>query len=325
MSDALTVEAIGWAAITDLGRRATHLGQSVGGALDQLSARLANALVGNTADRPLIELMAQGGRFRVHRDLLLALTGSIVATVDENPIRPYQPLVVRGGQLLAIERIEPGLRGYLAVRGGFAAQSLLGSCAPDAFIGFGALLEAGDVLGSSDDVALGGLLRGQLLTRVGVEDVIAPDPDTIEVTVGPHATQFGDVDRLYAEEYVVSHRSNQVGLRLAGRVPQERAAAEIRSSGVPIGAVEVPGGDELLVLHRSRGVTAGYPVVAVATSFGLDTLAQVRPGQRVRFRLVEVADAVRRARLQRQQIETVARRAAGLFEGLGLPRIGDVR
>ena len=65
-----------------------------------------------------------------------------------------------------------------------------------------------------------------------------------------------------------------------------------------LGAIEVPSTSDLLLLHRGRGVTAGYPVLAVVTGAGLDTVAQLRPGDVVRFRR-STLEAASRAHLAR--------------------------
>jgi allophanate hydrolase subunit 2 len=75
-----------------------------------------------------------------------------------------------------------------------------------------------------------------------------------------------------------------MGVRLHGAAPVAPDRGELLSSAVPIGAVEIPNSELVIVLHRGRGVTAGYPVPAVVTRDGLDRLAQTCPGEIVRFR-----------------------------------------
>ena len=96
---------------------------------------------------------------------------------------------------------------------------------------------------------------------------------------------------------MIGDTSNHIGLRLRRHRRRRPAGArtgdEVLSRGVPIGAVEVPAGDELMVLHRGRGVTAGYPVLAVVTATGLSRLGQARPGQSVSFARVPLAKSGR--------------------------------
>jgi allophanate hydrolase subunit 2 len=88
---------------------------------------------------------------------------------------------------------------------------------------------------------------------------------------------------------------------------------------VPVGAVEVPAGEELLVLHRGRGVTAGYPVLAVVTATGLSALGQVRPGQTIHFRHRTLDQAIAAHREQRAAIDALRGRLRTAFDTLRLP------
>lgn len=119
-------------------------------------------------------------------------------------------------------------------------------------------------------------------------------------------------------------RLTHVGLRLdtpeGAEPPRRTSSDEILSRGVPIGAVEVPAGRELLVLHRGRGVTAGYPVLAVVTAVSLSRLGQARPGDRVRFRPVSLEDAVEAHREQQRTISALADRVASSLQARGLHR-----
>ncbi len=284
-----------FAAVTDLGRfDGPPVGLSVNGALDQLSARVANILVGNAGAAPLIEATASAVELVADAPLLVAATGpGVVVSVNGVPAPASTPVSVEAGQRVRIEPGEEGLRAYLAIRGGVEAPVLFGSCAPDSMIGFGLLLAPGTALRERTPTEpLRNPHLGGALFRFFPPTTAAGPEAVIDVTDGPDEAEFaGTVDRLFAEPFVVGPRRKHVGLRLAGRPPQRSSTAEVLSRGVPVGAVEVPSDRELLLLHRGRGVTAGYPVLAVLTGTALDRMAQARPGDAVRFRLVDLDDA----------------------------------
>lgn len=288
--------------ITDLGRFAgPSMGLSVNGALDQYSATAANILVGNARSTPLLDALHAPVAFTAQDDILFAVTGAECDVhVEDRDVPQWLPVSARAGQTVTVGASRRGLRRYIAVRGGFDAPMLLGSCAPDSMIGFGHRLAAGDVL--SGPVPTPGLRHPIFdlpLMRLPIERPTFPSSPLVDVTDGPDHDEFGDTaQRLYRSEYEVSPRSNHVGLRLSGDLPVRQTGGEVLSRGVPVGAIEVPSQEGLLVLHRGRGVTAGYPVLAVVTALGLDAIAQVQPGQRVRFRRVSIDDA-RRAYLDR--------------------------
>ena len=74
--------------------------------------------------------------------------------------------------------------------------------------------------------------------------------------------------------------ADRVGVRLAGApVP----GGEVTSEGVPVGAVQVPPGGSPIVLLADRGTLGGYAKPALVHPADLPRLAQLRPGDRVRF------------------------------------------
>lgn len=336
----------GRSVVTDLGRfHGPRYGLPVNGALDQYSARAANILVGNADNDPLVEITALDFRMRPDTDILISVTGSpLTLTVGGRPCRQWEPVSVPAGETVSIRGIHTGLRAYLAIHGSVEAPTLLGSCAPDTVIGFGLQLTEGTSLSVRKsvhpvrqpyyDLPLFrlGLERPDSLDGPGRRGRIAGGGTgtrlLVDVTDGPDVAEFGEsAALLYSAEYTVSARSNHIGLRLGGQLPERTSTGEVLSRGVPVGAVEVPSREELLVLHRGRGVTAGYPVLAVATSTGLDLLAQARPGDKIRFRRVTVAEATAAHRRSRQQLETVRESVQTVFDLLGIgsrPRWQDL-
>lgn len=293
---------------------------------------LANALVGNRLDAPMLETSLTELRLRATGNLVVSVTGAASGVyVDDLPATLAQPFSLRAGQTLRVGAPAKGLRSYVAVHGSIEAASFLGSVAPDPFIGFGRQLQEGDVVHTHD--ATTPLEHPQFGTAVirpwavaahggrplstGASVVAAADHHVVvDVTPGPDSAMFGTTRRrLFEDDYVVTPNSNAMGIRMSGATPVRTKQGEILSTGVPPGAVEVPGNGELIVLHRARGITAGYAIPAVVTTQGLDVLAQVRPGARVRFRAVESDEAIKSLRAERQALEATTMRAVAILAG----------
>ncbi len=317
----------GLTTVQDLGRPGgPRSGQMTGGALDQYSARMANALVASDPEAALLELVAHDFAATTDSDLLVAVTGADAdVTVDGCPHPQWEPIVWRSGTRLAVRRIRSGLRVYLAVHGAVRSRRLLGSCAPDTVLGFGATLGPDAVLTVAVDCPP--VVQPWFdipFFRLGCRPHPYSGRWDVDLTDGPDAAEFGlTARRLTGTDYTVGARSNHIGLRLhrtdRGPLPRRDVAHEVLSRGVPIGAVEVPDGDEILVLHRGRGVTAGYPVLAVVTSVGLSRLGQARPGDRVRFRRVTRGAAVADYRRQQAHVAEVRTRVRRVYSSLGIP------
>jgi biotin-dependent carboxylase-like uncharacterized protein len=323
VTDTLTVHRAGLSAVQDLGRLGrSRYGLPVNGALDQYSARVANVLAGNDEGAPLLEITALDFGCTPSADVLIAVTGAPAdLTVGDVPRPRWEPVVVRAGETIRITGIRLGVRVYVAVHGSVESPFLRGSCAPDTILGFGRTLRDGDQLAVRTLFPpVDHPVFGIPLFRMHASVPRFGEAWTIDATDGPDLAEFGDsADRLFRSEFTITPQSNHIGLRMRGDVPRRTATGEVLSRGVPVGAVEVPAGDELLVLHRGRGVTAGYPVLAVVTSTGLSALGQARPGQSIRFRRRTVAEAVAAYRSQRADIDALRIRVRTVFDALRIP------
>ena len=108
------------------------------GAVDHGAYALATRLVGNHPGQAAVEVTLGGLRVRAHTDLYAALTGApSAATVDGRPVAHCAMLSLPAGSELALGLPEVGLRTYLAVRGGFDVDPVLGSRSTDTMSGLG--------------------------------------------------------------------------------------------------------------------------------------------------------------------------------------------
>jgi biotin-dependent carboxylase-like uncharacterized protein len=315
--EALVVERTGYATVQDLGRPGlAHLGVSANGAADAHAARIANILAGNRSGAPMIEVTGSSFGFRARQRLLLAVTGAVGRLLVDGVARPVaEPVVVEAGCRAQVETAGSGHRAYVAVNGELSAVPVMGSVAPDPVLGIGRRLGSGDVVHLSSRFAS----LDHPFSRVPLFRLAAPPiplgPLAVDVTAGPDAERF---DGGLTGAFTVSPLSDHVGLRLTGPVPRRQVATEILSRGVPVGAVEVPPSGGLIVLLRGRLVTAGYPIVAVATTTALDRLGQVRPGDSLTFRDRSLESATAELRERERGLAELAARVARAYRHVGL-------
>jgi len=305
--------------VQDLGRPGHgDKGISTNGASDHRSAQLANVLVGNAAGAPLLETTGSTIELRFEADTLVAVTGATTQPMVGGRAAPtWDPFVVGAGATLVLPTPERGWRTYLAVAGGLPGDRLLGSVAPDAMLGVGRRLGRGDRLELSSCAC--GFRHPHLVHpvfRFGARRPSWPATAVVEVTPGPELAEF-DREALRGP-WEVSPDSDHVGLRAQGLTPARSDVSEIRSRGVPVGAVEVPPSGGLLVLLYGRLLTAGYPVPYVATTVSLDTLGQVRPGDHLLLRETDVLTAVEQLLAGRRELAEVASRATTALRTSGL-------
>ncbi|GMA29826.1 biotin-dependent carboxyltransferase family protein [Arenivirga flava] len=324
---ALTITDTGWlTTFQDLGRRdAERLGVPSGGAADQHSAAVANLLVGNTRDAVLIESMGGELAFVPERDVLVAVTGAPSrVTVGGADVVQWSPVLVPAGAEMRISETPFGMRVYAAVAGALETERFLGSAAPDARMGFTQQIARGSrIVLRSWFAGFPGATFPQALFRLPVPVPTFPaGPWAIDAVLGPDSARIRGIRELIeSSTYAVTDRSNHVGLRLNGPVLHPEGDDEIVSHGVPIGALEVPHADELIVLGRYRTLTAGYPIVGFATRTALARLGQAGPGRELRFRWVERSAAAHAAATAEESLRVLETSVHSAFDALAPARL----
>jgi KipI family sensor histidine kinase inhibitor len=270
--------------VQDLGRPGrAALGVARSGALDRAALHIANRLVGNAEGAAALEITMGGFAARAETDTWACATGALAdVTVDGRAVDAYAPVLVPAGAELRIGAPRAGLRAYLAVRGGILAPMALGSRARDVLAGLGpAPLTAGEELSVGEPASA-------VPTVDSFPWTVPPSSIEVRIAPGPRADWFapGALDTLAETAWSVSPHADRVGIRLDGPALTRTRHDELPSEGMRPGAIQVPPHGRPVVLLADGPVTGGYPVIAVVSDAALDALAQVRPGDHVRFRRV---------------------------------------
>jgi 5-oxoprolinase (ATP-hydrolysing) subunit C len=269
-----------------------HVGVTVGGAADPWSARLANRLVGNSDDAPLLEIALGGALVATDQLAWMALSGGLRAEAGGIALPIHEAWRLRRGGSARI-RAADGARGYLAIGGGLVVERVLGSAGTDLPAGFGGLegraLRAGDRL----DV---GPMTGRPARWTGVW---ATGP--FRIVAGPHPET---IDAL-AADWTVAVEADRAGVRLDG---PRIEGGEVPSMGLPLGAIQVPPDGRPIVMLADRPVTGGYRVPASVIRADIGRVAQLLTGDALSFASVtaeEAIEALRRAEGELAKIEPI--------------------
>ena len=131
-------------------------GVPVAGPMDPYSHRVANALVGNTPDAATLEVTLLGPELEFDDERPVATAGALFEmTLDGKTVPSGEPFIVRAGSRLQFGRRIRGSRSYIAVSGGIATPSVLGSRATHLISAMGGI--AGRALRAGDRLPLGAL------------------------------------------------------------------------------------------------------------------------------------------------------------------------
>ncbi len=296
--------------VQDLGRVGhRHLGVGTAGALDGYSLRVANLLVGNAQDAAALEITLQGPRLRLRRAARVAITGAdIDAHADGIAIPGWRPVDLPAGSELVLGPCRRGARAYLAVAGGFAVDTILGSAGTDLRAGFGGV--DGRALVAGDTLAANGSSPGDIDAPTIASWWIDPEPDldlrraqAIRVLSGHDA--LAPADALFAQPWRVTPQSNRQGLRLQGELLALAHPGDRLSEPVAPGTVQLPPDGQPIVLLAEAQTIGGYPRIGHVITADLPRLAQRRPGDAVHFESVDAAAAHAAACAQRHRLTRI--------------------
>jgi biotin-dependent carboxylase-like uncharacterized protein len=300
--------------VQDLGRSGfQRLGVAVGGALDPISLRAANALVGNPAGAGALEALYVGPSFVVDADdARLSFAGAdaeieILADTDAQrgeTISSRRSIRVRRGQVVRVGSLKNGAVLYIAVEGGFAIEPTLGSVSTDSRgkIGGwqGRALVAGDVLPlrfaaatDRDEYRLDGL---DLAPSFRVRAICGPQSDYFSQA---------EIERFFAGEYTVSAGSNRMGMRLDGGPIRHCRGFNIISDAIATGSIQVPGSGQPIVLLADHQTTGGYPKIATVISADLPAIGRLPIGAKISFAAVTLEEAAAARRRLAAELENI--------------------
>jgi antagonist of KipI len=293
--------------IQDMGRT-LFLSQAVpaSGAMDTLSARIANKCVGNDDNAAVIEFTYADAVFIAETDLLIAYAGDGAFIKLNDKILPTnRPLYIPTGTTINLSNNPIGSRTYLAVAGGWDVPEVMGSKSTYLTAGFGGLdgraLKVGDVLNSSQPSTITQKIIDQLKSdhvnysewSIPRQTLLRADRRFINFIPATEFTWFDgrSIADFLTERYVVGQRSNRMGYHLEGAAMNRVKKDELLSTAVTPGTIQVTGNGGLLLLMADCQTTGGYPRIAQVAAVDIPLCAQLKPGDAIYFKQINRREA----------------------------------
>jgi antagonist of KipI len=278
--------------VQDQGREAYRAyGIPASGPMDRDSAYLANHLLGNPPDNPVLEFTMIGPEIILEGQGQIAITGGKFDTrLDQDPLGTRQVVAIDGTHRLAIGRVLTGCRGYLAVAGTWNIGRWLGSCSTAA--------QNPGLVTPESHISKGMIIRVQPSGSLHLPEITSEtDHDgskLIRVIAGPEYDHFdtATIMQLLGDHFTVSNESNRMGYRLNPSLDDYSAPPEIISSGVVPGTIQVAHSGQLIILMNDAQTTGGYPRIANVLSADLSKMGQRAPGDPIKFRLISFNEAL---------------------------------
>jgi allophanate hydrolase len=304
--------------VQDMGRPGhLALGLSRGGAADRLALAEGAALLGQPANTLALEMAALGGEFQANEDVRIALTGALMrATIEGEAVVWNASHRLPAGARLSIGAATAGCYGYLHVGGGFFAEPFLGAKSAHLAAGIGALLQVGETLNIGPD-------RGRE-TNMMIEPEDRFHGGAVRLTPSFQTHLFGkaELDRFQAEPLHRAARANRMGVALTpqGEGYHIEGGRSVVSEAVLPGDIQITGDGVPFVLMVECQTTGGYPRIGTVLSCDLPRVAQAPAGAELRFRFVDLQEAVELERTEANRRSELGKQSRPLFRDPRLMR-----
>lgn len=272
-----------------------NMGIPRSGALDVFSYRIANRLVGNPEDSAALEITVMGPQLAIMNEADVALTGAeMEMKLNHKPVETWKSTRVEPGDVLSIQAVKSGCRGYLAVTGGIVVPMVMGSCST--YVGGkiggykGRPLRKGDVIqnGYGNLIDSPRCLPESWIPRYSAPIIVRAIP-------GPQDDYFEEgLYTLFGSEYLITDKADRMGCRLQGPEIKKRVEVpkSIISEPTMPGGIQVPTDNQPIILLAEQTV-GGYTKIATAISTDLSRIAQAIPGDTIQFERITLEVAHR--------------------------------
>ena len=270
-----------------------HIGIPFSGAMDNRNYLLANRLVGNKSDLPVIEFAYQGPLLRYYGDkITIVLTGDVIFKIRKKDIEIegncYESYQLENGDEIDILSTNKSVYGYLAISGEFNLKFQWGSCSINtkAYIGS----NDGKKLENNQKLIVSKINTNQQKKKT---NYLNSKVENIRVIKGTNFDYFSEKGKrnFFEKEFTVSKLSDRMGMRLNGPEIENIVNTNIKSEGLLKGVIQVPADGNPIIMLSDHGTIGGYPKIGVVASVDYDRLVQISPGSKIKFKEIELSDA----------------------------------
>tara|TARA_Y100000816_G_scaffold285005_1_gene264088 strand:- start:82 stop:1026 length:945 start_codon:yes stop_codon:yes gene_type:complete len=270
-----------------------HLGIPFSGAMDNRNYLLANKLVQNDLNNPVIEFAYQGPHLKyVGEKINIAITGNVSfkiksknSEIDGNCYETYE---INNEDEIDILSTNKSVYGYLSLSGKFDVSYQWGSCSTNTKSNIGA--NKGKKLQNEQIIKISKINKNFNKKRI---NFINTKIEKIRVIKGTNFNYFSEIalNNFFKKEFKVSKLSDRMGMRLEGPQLENIYSSNIKSEGLIKGVIQVPGDGNPIIMLSDHGTIGGYPKIAVIISSDYDRLVQLPSGSKIKFQQIELSDA----------------------------------
>ena len=270
-----------------------HIGIPFSGAMDKRNYILANSLLGNKVNNPVIEFAYQGPLIKYKGDKVsVVITGDVIFKLikKESVIEGncYENYIIEDGDQIDIISTNKSVYGYLAISAELDLKFQWKSCSINTKANIGS--NDGKKLQNKQKINISNINPNQVKKKL---NYVNTKIERIRVIKGTNYDYFSEEGKkiFFEKEFTVSKLSDRMGMRLEGQKIENIVDTNIRSEGLIKGVIQIPADGDPIIMLSDHGTIGGYPKIGVVISADYDKLVQLLPGSKIKFQEIELSNA----------------------------------
>ena len=253
------------------------IGVPSSGYMDKESAQIANLILDNPINNPLIEATLIGPTIKFEKPTVICITGSdFYPMLNENRISLYTAVKVKKGDKLKINNSSIGSRCYISIKGDIKLDEVLGSKSYYPQISDSSIIEKGDEFKfeTNNSEPNYKLINQKFELNKNLKVFKGPEFNSLNK---------GSINKIIDQEFSIGI-NNRMAYNLKEKI--QAGTTSIISSPVIPGTVQLTPSGQMIILHRDCQTTGGYPRILQLDEKSLNNLAQLRIGDKIKFEIV---------------------------------------
>ena len=285
-----------------------HIGVPFSGAMDRRNYLISNSILGNNANSLSLEFAYQGPLLKLKNGKVCAsITGDVIFNIikKNSEIEKgecYKSFILDSDDEIDIISTNRSVYGYLSVNGGFQGDVFWGSSSIHTKSEIGP--NNGKKFSLNEKIYLNELQQNFISKKIKYQNFKI---EFIRVIKGTNFDYFSDaaINNFFSKEFNVTKLTDRMGMRLEGPKIENNFETNIKSEGLVKGVIQVPPDGNPIIMLSDHGTIGGYPKIAVVVSADLDRLVQTTPGNKIKFKLIELSEAERLFKLYNFETENI--------------------
>ena len=254
-----------------------NIGVPSSGYMDRESAQIANLIIDNPINNPLIEATLIGPTIKFEKSTFICITGSdFNPMLNESRISLYTPVEVNKGDILKLNNSSIGSRCYISIKGDIKVDKVLGSKSYYPQISDSSIIEKGDEFKfeTNNSEPNYKLINQKFELNKNLKVFKGPEFNSLNK---------GSINKIIDQEFSIGI-NNRMAYNLKEKI--QAGTTSIISSPVIPGTVQLTPSGQMIILHRDCQTTGGYPRILQLDEKSLNNLAQLRIGDKIKFEIV---------------------------------------